>query len=101
MNKKKATTSGTVVTGTLFLNLKPFCILFDSSATHSFISTRSAIQLSLENRRIETNYKIKLPNNSVIECPLSYELAPIIIGETTFPVDLIQSDLSDFDIILG
>ena len=50
---------------------------------------------------METNYRIQLPNNSVIEWPLSYELAPIIIGETTFPVDLIQSDLSDFDIILG
>ena len=26
---------------------------------------------------------------------------PITIGGTTFPVDLIQSDVSDFDIILG
>jgi len=45
--------------------------------------------MSLENRMVETNYRIKLSNNSVIECPLSYELVPIIIGETTFPVDLI------------
>ena len=101
MNKKEAATSGTVVTGTLFLNSKPFCVLFDSGATHSFISTRSAKQLGLENRRMATSYRIKLPNNSVIECPLSYQLVPITIGETTFPVDLIQFDLSDFDIILG
>jgi len=98
MNKKEAATSGTVVIGTLFLNSKPFYVLFDSGAAHSFISTRSAILLSLENRRMETNYKIKLPNNSVIECPLSYKLVPITIGETNFPVDLIQFDLSDFDI---
>jgi len=39
MSKKAATTSGMVVTGTLFLNSKPFCVLFDSGATHSFIST--------------------------------------------------------------
>jgi len=99
MNKKEAATSGMVVTGTLFLNSKPFCVLFDSGATHSFIATRSAIQLSLENRRMETNYRMKLPNNSVIECPLSYKLVPITIDESTFPVDLIQFDLFDFDTI--
>ena len=38
MSKKEATTSGTVVTETFFLNSKPFCMLFDSGATHSFIS---------------------------------------------------------------
>ena len=58
------------------------------------------MQLSLENRRMETNYKIKLPNNSVVECPVSYNFVPVIIGETTFPVDLIQFDLFDFDMIL-
>jgi len=39
MSKKEAATSGMVVTGTLFSNSKPFCILFSSSATYSFIST--------------------------------------------------------------
>jgi len=100
MSKKEAATSGTVVTGTLFLNSKPFCLLFDLGATHVFISTRSAMQLNLEDRKMESNYKIMLPNDCVIECPISYKLVPIIIGGTTFPVNLIQFDLSDFDIIL-
>jgi len=39
MSKKEAVTSSVVVTGTLFLNLKAFCVLFDSDVTHSFIST--------------------------------------------------------------
>jgi len=30
MSKKKVTVSSTVATGTLFLNSKPFCVLFDS-----------------------------------------------------------------------
>jgi len=101
INKKEAATSGTVVTGTLFFNSKSFCILFDSGTTHSFISVRSAIKLSLENRRMETTYRIKLPNDSVIECPISYKLVPNTTGGTTFPVDFIQFDLSDLDIILG
>ena len=99
--KKEAASSGTVVTATLFLNSKPFCVLFDSGATHSFTSTRSAMQLNVENRMTKTNYRIKLPNDSVVECPISYKLVPITIGGTTFYVDLIQFDLSNFDIILG
>jgi len=101
MSKKEAATSGTVVTETLFLNSKSFCVLFDSGATHSFISTRSAMQLNLEDRRMEINCRFKLHNDCVIECPISYKLLPITIGGTTFPVDLIQFDLSDFGIILG
>jgi len=36
MSKKEAATFGMVITGTLFLNSKPFCVIFDSGATHSF-----------------------------------------------------------------
>jgi len=43
MSKKEATTFGTVVTGTHFLNSKLFYALFDSGATHSFISTSSTM----------------------------------------------------------
>ena len=100
-DKKEAATSGMVVTRTLFLNSKSFCVLFDSSATHLFISTQFAMELNLEGREMETNYRIKLLNDSVIECPISYKLIPIPIRGTTFPVDLIQFDLFDFNIILG
>ena len=48
MNKKEAAVSSMTINGTLFLNSKPFYILFDLVAIHSFISTRAAIQLNLE-----------------------------------------------------
>jgi len=101
MSKKEASSPSMVVTGILLLNSKPFCVLFDLGATHSFISTRSVMQLNQKDRRLETNYRIKLPNDCVIKCPISYKLVPITIGGTTFSMDLIQFDLSDFDIILG
>jgi len=63
--------------------------VYDSGATHSFIPTRSAMQLNLENTKVEANYRIKLPNDFVVECPISYKLVPIIIGGVTFPGDLI------------
>jgi len=51
--------------------------------------------------KVETNYRIKLPNNSNVECSSSYKLVDITIGGITFPRDLIQLDLLDFGIILG
>jgi len=101
MSKKEAATSGTVVTGTHFLNSMPFCVLFDSGANHSFISTGSALQLDLEHAKIEANYRIKLSNDYIVDCPILYKYVPISLGESIFPGDLIQIDLSDFDIILG
>ena len=82
------------------LNSKPFYILFNLGATHSFIFTRSSMQLKLENRKAKTNYRTKLSNNSTAECLISYELISITIGVIIFPKDLIQFDLSNFDIIL-
>jgi len=59
------------------------------------------MQLNLEGKRTETNYRFKLRNDSVIECPISYKLVPVTIGGTTFLMNLIEFYLSDFDIILG
>jgi len=39
MSRKASSNSDTIVIGTLFLNFKPFNVLFDSGATYSFIST--------------------------------------------------------------
>jgi len=100
MRKKEAATFGTAVTRTLFINSKPFCVLFSLGVTHSFISRRSARQFNLEGKRTETNFLVKLQNDSVIECTNSYKLVPITIGGNPFLVDLIQVDLSNFDIIL-
>jgi len=101
MSKKEATISGTVVTGTLFLNSKSFCVLFDSSATHSFICTHVVLQLTLKTHEERVSYRISLPNGQVIACPILYRHVPIVIADCEFPGDLIQFDMSEFDIILG
>jgi len=90
-----------VVTGTLFLNSPPYCVLFDSGATHSFISGQTALQLNLDHAKIEVNYRTKLPNHSVIDYGNLYKHVPICLGKSIFPKNLIQFDQFDFDIILG
>ena len=100
MSKKEATTSGTVVSGTPFSNLKPFYVLFEPSVTHSFISTQFVLQI-LDNAKIETNYTINLPNDFIAYCPIFDKYVLISISGTICLGDLIQFDLLDFDIILG
>jgi len=56
--------------------------------------------LKLKNMKAKTNYRIKLRNDYIVECLISYKLVPITIGGIIFPKDLIQFDLSNFDIIL-
>jgi len=80
LSKKEAATFGKVFTGALFLILKPFCVLIDSVATHSSTTTRYAMQLNLKNKEIETNYTIKLPNDSRVGYPNCYKLDLIAIG---------------------
>ena len=58
------------------------------------------MQLNLENKETETNYKIKLPNDSRVQFPISYKLIAITISGIVFPGVLIEFDSSDFDIIL-
>ena len=51
--------------------------------------------------KVEANYRIKLPSDFVIECPILCKHIPITIGGTILVGDLIQFDLLDFNIILG
>ena len=55
--------------------------------------------MKLENRETETNYGIKLSNDSRVECSISHKFVSITIGGIVFPRVLILFDSSDFDII--
>ena len=96
MSKKKASNSTTVVTRTLFLSSKLFSVLFDSGATHSFISTQATLLLNLEDNKEEVDYKISLPYGHVTKCSTLYRDVPIMTGKKRFPGDVIE-----FDVILG
>jgi len=56
--------------------------------------------VNLENKKVKTNYEIKLSNDFRIECSTSHKFVSITIGEIVSPEVLIQFDSSDFDIIL-
>jgi predicted aspartyl protease len=54
-----------VLTGTFSINDTPVKILFDSGATHSFISERLISKMGLKGSHINSAYKIITPGGQV------------------------------------
>ena len=90
-----------VVAGQIFLNPYYAQVLFDSGATHSFISTRFAMSLSRPEDRTSRNTRTHLPSGDVLESQFVLARYPVEINGTTLPTDLIAIDIQDFDVILG
>ena len=76
-------------------------MLFDSSASHSFIATSVVIELSLEVKALEEPLYVSSPlgiraRKGMICCGFELE-----ISGTLLTMDLRIMDISEFDVILG
>jgi hypothetical protein len=89
-----------IMTGTFSINYKPVIILFDSGATHSFISDKCVAQVGLDSCQAKGSYMISTPggkvgSNQLIRC------VPIQLGSKEIKIDLVLLPLEGMDIILG
>ncbi|XP_074292514.1 uncharacterized protein LOC141619396 [Silene latifolia] len=89
-----------IVSGTFYVNLKPSLVLFDSGATHSFVSCEHAKYLVL-NDPVLINDNVGIPLGESVRCTKIYKDVKIRIGEVIFSVDLIEFPVGSFEIILG
>ncbi|XP_057249989.1 uncharacterized protein LOC125496578 [Beta vulgaris subsp. vulgaris] len=101
MQKEEAEADDTVITGTFPVNSVPAYVLFDSGASHSFISTAFSRSLNAKPCSEFSAMSVTIPNGESILCDVMYRNCPILIGGCEFQVDLIQFELTDFDVILG
>ncbi|XP_056697177.1 uncharacterized protein [Spinacia oleracea] len=100
MNQNEASINANVVTGTFLVNSKPAHLLFDSGASHSFASTSFVSKNALKpSSSCQAN--IVIPSGEVVLCKSLYQNIPINVAGTELPADLIQFNLTDFDVILG
>jgi hypothetical protein len=58
-----------IMTGTFFIDYKPVIILFDSGATHSFISDKCGARVGLDCNTLRQNFEIYN----------EFNLAPVIL----------------------
>ncbi|XP_057250056.1 uncharacterized protein LOC130591144 [Beta vulgaris subsp. vulgaris] len=101
MQREEAEADDTVITGTFPVNSVSAYVLFNSGASHSFISTSFAKSLKAKSCPEFSSMSVTLPNGESVPCKILYRDCPILIEKCEFLVDLVQFDLTDFDVILG
>jgi hypothetical protein len=89
-----------VLTGTFFINDTPVKILFDSGATHSFISRNLLGKLCLRGSHTKSAYKIITPGANISSHLVTFGV-PLKLGSKIIQSNLITIDLEGMDVILG
>ena len=90
-----------VIQGTFFLSHLWARVLFDSSASHSFIAASIVIELGLEVETLEEPLYVCSPLGISARIGMICRGWELEISGTLLTVDLRIMDMSEFDVILG
>jgi hypothetical protein len=96
----KIPTGEEVLAGMFFLNKHPIIILFDSEASHDFISSTCAKKVRLSMVATEAPYVISTPGGWV-DADQIVRKAPLELARRVFSTDLIILKGQGLDVILG
>jgi hypothetical protein len=88
------------MTGTFSINQQPVIILFDSGATHSFISSKCGTKVGLDLYPTRETYMIATPGGKISSNQI-YRKVPIQLGSNLIKTDLLLLDLEGTDVLLG
>jgi hypothetical protein len=89
-----------VLTGTFSINDTPVQILFDSGATHSFISENLLGKLGLKGMQAKSAYKITTPGGNISSHLVTFGV-PLKLGRKAIQSNLITIKLEGMDVIFG
>ena len=89
-----------VMAGTFSVNDQPVTALFDSGASHTFISKECAIRLGLKIESMPKPYHIHSPGGTLITNQFVKQV-PLQLQEIFFPMALIMLPTQRIDMILG
>ncbi|GAV68839.1 RVP_2 domain-containing protein [Cephalotus follicularis] len=90
-----------VLTGTFPVCSKAAYILFDTGATHSFVSLSSVQYLNIPSQDLETGLAVETPNGNTLMADKIYRSCELEVCDRKLPVNLIPLAILNFDIILG
>ncbi|GJZ71645.1 putative reverse transcriptase domain-containing protein [Tanacetum coccineum] len=90
-----------VVTGTFLLNDHYACILFDSGAEKSFVSSAFTPFIDIAPAALNTSYEIKLANGKVVSTNTILRNCTLVLFNRVFKIDLLPTRLGSFDVIIG
>jgi hypothetical protein len=89
-----------IMTGTFSINHQPVIILFDSGATHSFITSKCGTKVGLDLYPTNGAYMIPTPGGKISSNQI-YRKVPIQLGSHLIKTDLLLLDLEGMDVLLG
>ncbi|KAL5543153.1 hypothetical protein UlMin_010863 [Ulmus minor] len=90
-----------VVTGQLSVANLTLHVLFDSGATHSFVSSVCASKMNRVRELITRTFRTSLPSVDVLVSTHWLRAIPVLVSNRELYVDLIMLNLHDYDVILG
>jgi predicted aspartyl protease len=88
------------MTDNFSIHHQPVVILFDSSATHSFISPKFVTKVGLDFYHTKGTYRIATPGGKIASNEICRDV-PIQLGSNLIKTDLILLNLEGMDILLG
>jgi hypothetical protein len=88
-----------IMMGTFSINHHPVTVLFDTSATHSFMSTKFGTKIGLDIYLVNGVYMITTPGGN-ISSNQACRSVPIQMGNHVMKTDLLLLDLKGMDVLL-
>jgi hypothetical protein len=86
--------------GMFLVNSVPAKVLFDSGASHSFVTKRFVATGGLTATQMARNMIVPIPRSQV-RSHLSYEGVPVVIHGVSFQANLIILGTKGLDVVLG
>jgi hypothetical protein len=96
-----AEASNEVVTGTLLIFPYKASVLFDSGATHSFVSCSFAKTACLKSELMDVDLAVATPVGKTVVCTSVVKNCPVMVEDHVMPANLVIFEMSGFDVILG
>jgi hypothetical protein len=89
-----------IMMGTFLVANHPVVILFDSSASHTFISKKFVEKHCIPYNESREGFIIHLPGGQIFTKELAFHV-PVTLAKRDFPTNMIVLKRQDIDVILG
>ncbi|XP_047149450.1 uncharacterized protein LOC124821588 [Vigna umbellata] len=97
----EAASSGTLITSTCLVYGIPCCVLYDSGATHSFISKACVEKLGLAESEMQFDLAVSTPAAGEVRTSTVCVRCPIEVEGRRYKMNLICLPLKELEVILG